>query len=345
MAAQKSFPPIYTEHDAQKASENLRQIIPLINKHKTPVNPVNYAVWYEYVSGDNRQLNTALDERLNSRLPITTELTQALYEKYVLLDMPDRLDSTNAGIAKVVSQTLSQVTKAQNVASECASDLSGTQEELNGYSDINELKNIVSNILSNTQTLTSTSEDLKSELEKSSREIELLKSELETVKEISRTDGLTGLLNRRTFDQELEKICKQQQYNVGLILFDLDHFKNINDTLGHLVGDKVLQYFSQMLNKYAGDKHIAARYGGEEMVMIVFDKSNTEIIDFTNKIRVQLAESKLKHKKDDSLIGPITVSAGISFFQASDTSNSFLDHADQGLYSSKDAGRNRVTVN
>jgi len=345
MAAQKSFPPIYTEHDAQKASENLRQIIPLINKHKTPVNPVNYAVWYEYVSGDNRQLNTALDERLNSRLPITTELTQALYEKYVLLDMPDRLDSTNAGIAKVVSQTLSQVTKAQNVASECASDLSGTQEELNGYSDINELKNIVSNILSNTQTLTSTSEDLKSELEKSSREIELLKSELETVKEISRTDGLTGLLNRRTFDQELEKICKQQQYNVGLILFDLDHFKNINDTLGHLVGDKVLQYFSQMLNNYAGDKHIAARYGGEEMVMIVFDKSNTEIIDFTNKIRVQLAESKLKHKKDDSLIGPITVSAGISFFQAGDTSNSFLDRADQGLYSSKDAGRNRVTVN
>jgi diguanylate cyclase len=345
MAGQKSFPPVYTEHDAQKASENLRQIIPLINKHKTPVNPVNYAVWYEYVSGDNGQLNKALDERLNSRLPITTELTQALYEKYVLLDMPDRLDSANAGISKVVNQTLLQVNKAQNVASECASDLSGTQDELSGYSDINELKSIVSSILSNTQTLTSTSQDLKSELEQSSREIELLKSELEMVKEISRTDGLTGLLNRRTFDQELEKICKQQQYNVGLILFDLDNFKNLNDTMGHLVGDKVLQYFSRMLNKYAGERHIAARYGGEEMVMIIFDKSNTETLSFANKVRVELAESRLKHKKDDSLIGPITVSAGISFFQAGDTPHSFLDRADQGLYSSKNAGRNRVTVN
>jgi diguanylate cyclase len=345
MAGQKSFPPVYTEDDAQKASENLRQIIPLINKHKTPINPVNYAVWYEYVSGDNGQLNKALDERLNSRLPITTELTQALYEKYVLLDMPGRLDSTNVSIEKVVNKTLSQVLKAKNTASECASDLSGTQEELNGYSDINELKAIVSNILSNTQTLTTTSQDLKSELEQSSREIQQLKSELEAVKEVSRTDGLTGLLNRRTFDQELGKICKQQQYNVGLILFDLDHFKKINDTMGHLVGDKVLQYFSQMLKNHASDTHIAARYGGEEMVMIIFDKSSSETLELANKIRVKLAESRLTHKKDNSLIGPVTVSVGISFFQAGDTSNSFLDRADQALYSSKDSGRNRVTVN
>lgn len=345
MAGQKSFPPVYTQHNAQKASENLRQIIPLINKHKTPVNPVNYAVWYEYVSGENKELSDVLDGRLSSQLPITTELTQALYEKYVLLDMPDRLDSTNTGIGNVVDKTLTQITKAKNVASECASELSGTQEELGGYSDIGELKSIVSNILSNTQTLSTTSDDLKSELEKSSREIEQLRSELEIVKEISRTDGLTGLLNRRTFDHELEIICKKQQHNVGIILFDLDHFKNLNDTMGHLVGDKMLQFFSQMLKKYAGDKHIAARYGGEEMVMIIFEQSNNDIINLANKIRIELAETRLKHKKDNSLIGPVTVSAGISFFQAGDTPNSFLDRADQGLYSSKDAGRNRVTVN
>lgn len=345
MAMQKSFPPIYTGDDAQKASENLRQIIPLINKHKTPVNPVNYAVWYEYVSGDNKQLSQELDKQLNSKLPITSELTQTLYEKYVLLDMPDRLEAANNGISNVMNKTITQITKAENTASVCATDLSGTQDMLNGYSDINELKSIVSSLLSNTQTLTSTSQDLKSELEKSSLEIQQLKSELEAVKEVSRTDGLTGLLNRRTFDQELEHICKQQKYNVGLILFDLDHFKNLNDSMGHLVGDKVLQYFSQILLRYAKDTHVAARYGGEEMVMLVFDQSNTETIDFANRIREELAASRLKHKKDDSLIGPITVSVGISFFQAGDTPNSFLDRADQALYSSKDNGRDQVTVN
>ncbi len=91
--------------------------------------------------------------------------------------MSERLDSTNNGIAKVVNQTLCQITKAKHVASECISDLSGTQRELIGYSDINEFKGVVSIILSNTQTLTSTSEDLKSEVEKSSIKIVQLESE------------------------------------------------------------------------------------------------------------------------------------------------------------------------
>ena len=345
MAGQKSFPPVYTADDAQKASENLRQIIPLINKHKTPVNPVNYAVWYEYVSGDNKQLKNELDTTLQNKSPITAELTQSLYEKHVLFDMPNRLETANNAVSKVVDNTLSHINMAQTAASECASDLTGTQDDLSHYSDIQELREIVSSIIANTETLTSTSEGLKSELEKSSLEIQQLKSELEIVKEISRTDGLTGLLNRRTFDLELEHVCQQKNSNVSLVMFDLDHFKRLNDGFGHLVGDKVLQFFSNLLINSAGKHHIAARFGGEEMVMIVFDKSNTETVNLANKIRFELAGSRLRHKKDNVEIGQVTVSIGISFFQVGDTPNSFLDRADQALYISKGSGRNQVTVN
>jgi diguanylate cyclase len=259
--------------------------------------------------------------------------------------MPDRLEIANRGLSIVVDNTLSQINKAETTASACASDLTGTQNVLNNCSDINELKKIVSSILANTETLTSTSQGLQSELEKSSHEIKQLKSELEAVKEISRTDGLTGLLNRRTFDHELEHVCQQQNTNVALIMFDLDHFKRLNDALGHLVGDKVLQFFSGLLMKHAGNQHVAARFGGEEMVMILFDKSHTETIDLANRIRIELADSRLKHKKDNVEIGQVTVSIGISFFQSGDTPNSFLDRADQALYMSKDNGRNQVKVN
>ncbi len=345
MSGKRSFPPAYTQDDAQKASEHLRQIIPLINKHKTPVNPVNYAVWYEYVSGDNEQLKRTLDLQLQNKLPITTELIQTLYEKYVLFDMPDRLELANKGLSKIVNDTLSHINQVETTATACASDLTGTQDSLSNYADIKELKAIISSILVNTETLTTTSQNLKAELEKSSSEIQLLKSELEAVKEISRIDGLTGLLNRRSFDQELERVCQQQSHNTGIVMFDLDHFKDLNDSLGHLVGDKVLQFFSGLLLKYAGDKHIAARFGGEEMVMIVLEQSMVDTIDLANKIRIELSESRLKHKKDNTDIDPVTVSIGISFLLAGDTANSFLNRADQALYLAKSNGRNQVKVN
>jgi len=345
MLGKKSFPPVYTRDDAQKASENLRQIIPLINKHKTPVNPVNYAVWYEYVSGENEQLKKTLDLQLHNKLPITTELTQTLYEKYVLFDMPDRLDSANKELSKIVNETLSHINKVETTATDCVSDLTETHNSLRNYSDIKELKAIISGILTNTETLTITSQNLKAELEKSSREIQLLKSELEAVKEISRIDGLTGLLNRRSFDQELERVCQQQSINTSIVMLDLDHFKKLNDNLGHLVGDKVLQFFSGLLIKHTGKQHIAARFGGEEMVMILFDQSKTETLDLAEKIRRELSDSRLKHKKDNIEIGQVTVSIGISFFEAGDTPNSFIDRADQALYLAKNNGRNQVQIN
>lgn len=344
MSKPKSFPPIYND-PADKASENLRRAIPLLNKFKTPINPVNYAVWYEYVSGENQQLEGEVNKRLENNLPITEQVTQTLYEKYVLLDMPERLEKANNGIKLVVDNTIDNINRAGSTASSCAADLTDTQGLLDNCTDIDTLRSVVSTIILNTQTLTETSHELKSELERSSVEIEKLKTELSAVKEISRTDGLTGLMNRSTFDQELQNVCQMHDSDIALVLFDLDHFKQLNDRLGHLVGDKVLQYFSSILTEHAGEKHIAARFGGEEMIMILFDVSHQQTIELANSIRAELAESNLKHRKDDVYIGQVTVSIGISFFQAGDTPSSFIDRADRALYQSKGNGRNQIKVN
>ena len=135
MSKPPSFPPVYTDA-AQQASENLRQVLPLINQHKTPVNPVNYAVWYEYVSGDNQALSDAIDTRLSKNEPITAEITQNLYEKYVLMGMPERLEKTQNGIKLVVNNTLNEINKAESTARECAADLSNTENILKDCTDI-----------------------------------------------------------------------------------------------------------------------------------------------------------------------------------------------------------------
>jgi len=338
-----SFPPEYA-HKTQQASENLRRALPLINKHKTPVNPVNYAIWYEYVSGENQALTDAIDNRLSKQEVMTPEFTQLLYTKYVLMDMPDRIEKTNNGLKIVVDNTLNNINKVESVTGQCIKGLNDSQSELASCQDISEVKDLVGDIIANTKALSETSSELKQELAHSSDEINKLKQELAAVKVIARTDGLTGLLNRGAFNTELTALCQQASTDTALILFDLDHFKNLNDTFGHLLGDKVIQFFAGLLKKHAGEQHLCARYGGEEMAMILINVSQQQAMNIANNVREKFAESRLKKKGSSESIGQITVSAGVSMLQQNDTIEKVIDRADQALYQSKESGRNKVTL-
>jgi diguanylate cyclase len=338
-----AFPPVYTD-PAQHASENLRRALPLINRHKTPVNPVNYAVWYEYVSGSNQQLNSAIDTRLSKDEPMTEEITQFLYEKYVLMGMPERIEKTNNGMRLIVDNTMSNINKAEAKADACTSGLNNSRSILEGINDVDELKGLITDILSQTEMLIESSQDLKQELVKSSQDMLALKAELEEVKKTAITDGLTGLLNRGAFNKELDKLCELPNQNASLILFDLDHFKRLNDTYGHLLGDKVIQFFAGILKKHGNETHPVARYGGEEMAMIVLDRTEEEVIQLAETIRETLANSNLKKKGSEEGIGQITVSIGISWKTPEDIPTTLIDRADQALYLSKANGRNQVNV-
>jgi diguanylate cyclase len=328
----------------QKASENLRQALPLINKYKIPVNPSNYAVWYEYVSGENFLLVEEINTRLHNKLPISTEFTQQLFEKHVLMGMPERLESTHNGLKLVVDNTLGNINKTEADTAHSISELNNSKVLLNRCRDINELNNVVSDILASTQMLTKASQDLKKDLAASSQEIAKLKAELETVKEASRTDGLTGLLNRGAFNHELNELCERPQPNIALALFDLDHFKNINDTYGHVLGDKILQYFSGLLQNHAGANHLVARFGGEEMAMLLMNISLDEAQKITDKIRLTLADSRLKKKGQEEYIERVTVSVGLSMLRKDDSPSTIIDRTDKALYQSKNQGRNLVTI-
>jgi len=258
--------------------------------------------------------------------------------------MPERLDKTNKGFKLVVDNTLENINRVEATATHCASGLSDSQSQLESCDDVIQLKSLVSDILGNTQRLTASSHDLKQELMKSTEEIAKLREELEAVKETARTDGLTGLLNRGAFNRELATLCAEGDTVMALALFDIDHFKNINDSFGHLLGDKVLQYFATILTQNRDDIHLAARFGGEELAMIFLHSSEQEAFHITETIRKQFASSRLKKKGSDESIGQVTVSAGIALYQEGDTPQSLIMRADEALYVSKSAGRNQTSI-
>lgn len=172
-----------------------------------------------------------------------------------------------------------------------------------------------------------------------------LKRSNELLLELSNTDYLTGLFNRRylmeTMDKELQRAARKNGC-LSLILLDIDHFKSVNDMYGHIQGDVVLQKVSQQLQKELRGYDIAARYGGEEFIAILPDASLKEAVFVSERIRSAIEQ--LRFSGEISRLR-LTVSLGVAEFQKPDCNNgvdAFIKLADDALYRAKANGRNRV---
>ncbi|HTV03952.1 MAG TPA: GGDEF domain-containing protein [Acidobacteriaceae bacterium] len=159
---------------------------------------------------------------------------------------------------------------------------------------------------------------------------------------LATTDGLSGLLNRRTFDQVLQReleYAKRRNEPVALLMIDIDHFKEINDSFGHLVGDEVIRRISQLLCVNTRAMDAVARYGGEEFVMVLRGMHMSQAESIAERLRTQIEAMA-------GLPGPlrITASIGITVAADGDTVTSLLKRSDIALYLSKRTGRNRVSA-
>jgi len=162
---------------------------------------------------------------------------------------------------------------------------------------------------------------------------------LEQIRRLAATDALTGLANRRTLGEMLERELSRatrQGDEVTLVMIDLDHFKRLNDSHGHQVGDEVLRHVGQRLSQQCRDFDTAARYGGEEFAVILPHCSREEALEVAERMRRSLAEG-------DPPV-PITASAGVATFPSqAEGPDALIRAADRALYDSKRAGRDRTS--
>jgi diguanylate cyclase (GGDEF)-like protein len=156
-------------------------------------------------------------------------------------------------------------------------------------------------------------------------------------------DGLTQIYNKRFFLEFLEReMARCQRYSrpLTLIMFDIDHFKRVNDDFGHLAGDYVLKRLADLISKKNIRKEECfARYGGEEFGIVLPDTTSERGIILAEKIRAMTEETK--YEFEDNNI-PITVSMGVAQLSRGDTTEAFIQRADAKLYEGKQGGRNRV---
>jgi len=162
---------------------------------------------------------------------------------------------------------------------------------------------------------------------------------------LATTDGLTGLLNHRAFQARFdEQLAQAQRYGrpLALLLTDVDHFKKVNDTHGHPVGDEVLRAVARLLAKEARATDMVARYGGEEFVVLMPETDAAGALAVAERMRARICSAPFPTSRGPL---PVTISLGVASVPRNGKEKAgLLEAADQALYASKHAGRNRVTV-
>jgi len=168
---------------------------------------------------------------------------------------------------------------------------------------------------------------------------ERLRERLVALAELATVDPVTGLFNRRYFETRLEaevERAKRQGQDVALLLIDIDDFKRVNDTRGHLEGDRTLREVADLLRAGVRIFDVCARYGGEEFVIVMPAASATVALQVAERIRARIERSFIQDSP------PVTVSIGMGILDKGTTADQLVDVADRALIAAKKGGKNMV---
>lgn len=335
------------QETVKQSAEYLRLALPLMSRQAAALHPVSYAVWYEYVAGINKPLRTAIDEQTRNGAVLDEAATAELFRRYIAeLD-----EQTAQRVTTRFQEVLADISQSAAHAGDHAHRFGSALAEWSaGQGDAQAGSGAgtgIDKLLFGTREMQGAISVLKERLDDSRNEIEKLRQEVDRAREDALADGLTGLVNRRGFDLALAA-CLSAAESGGsgpsLLITDIDHFKRVNDTYGHLFGDKVIRAVAQILKANVKGRDTAARYGGEEFVVLLPDTSLDGAWAVAEKIRSTIEGSRVRRNDDNQEIARITVSLGVASYCRGESASDFVARVDSALYASKNQGRNRVTL-
>jgi diguanylate cyclase len=335
--------------DNNQAAEYLRQAVPLMVKHNISPNPLNYALWYTYVSDRMPELNIELNKTLTTYGTCPTMLSEQLFREHMIKDEINGSDDIQASLIGLINDLHQHAEQAAEKTESFSTILEDSLDTLKKQED-GELslpvESVIHALSNHTKSISETAREFQNRMEEAQAEIQALKEELNKSKQDARVDPLTNLFNRRAFDAEISQLVGVNNSEIisSFILIDIDHFKRFNDTYGHLMGDKVLQYVGKLLKEVCPEPMLPVRFGGEEFAVLMPSTSGQEAADIAEQIRQKIQAIRIKQKKSGEVISSITASFGVSQLKVDESSEQFVERTDKALYKAKDSGRNQVQI-
>lgn len=327
----------------EESGELLRLAIPRMARHPAAFNPINFAVWYEYLAGINQELAQAFDRLEAEHHPLDdTEITR-LYRSHIEGPQAAVVSRLESGFDAILKELGACATEFGSRAHRYDDSLGEAGRALDANRDPAALAALIHRLKEETLSMRESVATMDSRLDASRGEMDRLREKLVAAREEAITDALTGLKNRRGFDLAVAEALGKTE-RCSMVSIDIDHFKQVNDTYGHLFGDKVIRSVGQILAGCAREQDVAARTGGEEFALLLAASSLTEAGTIAERIRGRVEQGRIRRLGGGESVGGITVSLGAAERLAAEPLESLIERADQALYASKRGGRNRVTI-
>ena len=335
-------------HDFAEAKSLAERSFELLIAHRIAPTPQHYAVAYAYASGANAELRATIDQRLRAGRGLDAFLFGELHERFVAIDPYRNLRGVGGNLQQLVESLAHSVGEAGAGAAEFGRALEaglGHLDDLDADSGAQAIEQVVVRLVDATRSAAQQNDKLQQQLQSTLAETEALRGELEQQRQAALHDPLTGLLNRRALDAQLDELMAvESDAPLSVLMVDIDHFKRINDTYGHALGDAVIRDVADVIRKCIRGADRAVRYGGEEFLVLLPHTGEEGAAQVAENIRSRIHSLRLVRKRDNFMLEPFTASLGVATRLSEDTRETLLQRADVALYASKGGGRNRVTV-
>lgn len=332
-------------HDIEQAAEFTRLALPLMSKLKIPTDPVNYAVWYEYVSGQNSDLKQAIDDILGQGKGISLEVCEDLYRRYLIPSDDVELEQIRDGLRRVLAEVLQHILDAGGETSRYKDVLQNFAGRSIVGATRDKVREIVATLLKETQSMQQKSAAHEVKFRAGSQAVEALRKELERVRETATVDALTGLANKHAFDLELVRAVEHAESDnveLCLLFIDIDYFKRFNDMHGHLVGDEILRFIARNLKQCVRGRDLACRFDSDEFAVLLPGTNMFGANACANNIQATVSSQSLRRRSTKDHIGAVTLSIGVAHYRKSEGADELQKRAAQALLRAKSTGKNRV---
>ena len=376
----------------ERSTELLRQALPWMSRQAAGLHPVSYAVWFDYVAQTNPPLRAAIDEHLAREGTLDEFATHALFTRHVADVDPE----TAQRVVDQMQRVLGGIGESAGAAGAHAARYSASLAQLAGVlargdtargiddgaagvahngPPLRKLADVVAEVIADTGTMRSQIGGLQQRLSDSRREIDRLREEVRRTREGSLLDSLTGLSNRRAFDQALaaclvaastSPAAGARDANAAiqsaraapgappattttgpaapgpwLLMADIDHFGRINDALGRDFGDQVIKAVADALRTLVPVGATLARVDGEAFALLVPTLDAAGALALADRVRTHIGSARIR-RPDQADAERVTLSVGVAGGQAGEVSQTLLQRAATALKQAKDGGRNRV---